>query len=142
MPPERDQERSAGGVIFENGRVLLILMGDLKGGKAWTFPKGHLEAGETDEAAAVREVLEETGFECTITGELPEARYAFVRNGRPVDKIVRWYLMKRLGGNGTSSSPEEIFDMKWLTLEEAKKTLVYASDLKILDILNKSSAPQ
>ena len=42
-----DQEHSAGGIIFEDGRVLLILMRNLKGGQVWTFPKGHIEPGET-----------------------------------------------------------------------------------------------
>ena len=48
------KEHSAGGIILEDGRVLLILMRNLEGKKVWTFPKGHLEAGETAEAAALR----------------------------------------------------------------------------------------
>ena len=100
MQPERIQEHSAGGVILENGRVLLIRMRNLEGAEVWTFPKGHLEAGETPEAAALREVAEETGFDCEITGELYKAEYSFFRNGLPVDKDVRWYLMKRCGGDG------------------------------------------
>ena len=50
------KEHSAGGVILEDGRVLLIQMRNLKGEKVWTFPKGHIEPGETAEAAALREV--------------------------------------------------------------------------------------
>jgi len=38
----------------------------------WTLPKGKLEAGEDDERAALREVLEETGHRATIAGELGE----------------------------------------------------------------------
>ena len=51
---EGDLEHSAGGVIIEDGLVLLILMRNLKGATVWTFPKGHLEAGETPQAAALR----------------------------------------------------------------------------------------
>jgi ADP-ribose pyrophosphatase YjhB (NUDIX family) len=76
-------EHSAGGVILEDGRVLLIQMRNLEGKEVWTFPKGHLEAGETPRQAAIREVAEETGFDCEITGELYKAEYAFVRKGRP-----------------------------------------------------------
>lgn len=129
-------EHSAGGVILENGRVLLILMRTLKGEKVWTFPKGHLEPGETPQAAALREVAEETGLDCEIIRDLYKAGYSFVRNGRPVDKDVRWYLMRRVGGDGVVKTPEEIFGIKWCSLDEAKQTLTYPSDLKMLELIN------
>ena len=89
MAPETQKEFSAGGVVTENGRALLIRMRTLAGRLVWTFPKGHVEPGETPEAAALREVLEETGCACRITGELMTARYSFTRAGRPVDKQVK-----------------------------------------------------
>ena len=138
---EGDLEHSAGGVIIEDGLVLLILMRNLKGATVWTFPKGHLEAGETPQAAALREVAEETGFDCEITGDLCKAEYSFIRNGRPVDKDVRWYRMKRLGGDGRVKTPEEILDLKWCSLEEAGKYLSYPSDLKMMDLLKKYRKP-
>jgi len=64
---ETRQEHSAGGIVFEDGNVLSIKMRNLKGEEVWTFPKGHLDPGETAEQAAVREVLEETGID--IAGE-------------------------------------------------------------------------
>jgi 8-oxo-dGTP pyrophosphatase MutT (NUDIX family) len=138
--PERRTEHSAGGVVLENGRVLLILMQNLKGEKVWTFPKGHLEPGETPEAAALREVAEETGWDCEIRGTLSTARYTFVRNGAPVDKDVRWFLMRRTGGNGVPKTPEEVFGMKWLPLAEAAGTLIYKSDLDLVDLLRNSGS--
>ncbi len=55
----------AAGILFltPEGETLLLLRGD--GGdfpRHWGFPGGHLEEGETDEQAARREALEETGF--------------------------------------------------------------------------------
>lgn len=132
-----EQEHSAGGVILENGCLLLIMMRNLKGEKVWTFPKGHIEPGETPEAAAVREVAEETGWDCVITGDLFTARYSFMRGGTPVEKDVRWFLMRREGGDGVPKTPEEIVDMKWCALEEADKQLAYPSDLEILALLKK-----
>jgi 8-oxo-dGTP pyrophosphatase MutT (NUDIX family) len=129
------REHSAGGVIFENSQVLLILMLNLEGRKVWTFPKGHIEPGETSEAAAVREVAEETGFDCEITGELYKAEYSFVRNGVMTDKDVRWYMMKRMGGDGMPKTPDEVLDLKWFPLDEAGQTLTYMSDLAILELL-------
>ena len=123
-----EKEHSAGGVIFEDGTVLLVLMQNLQGVKVWTFPKGHLEPGETPEAAALREVAEETGWECEIISDLYKAEYSFLRGEMLVDKDVRWFLVKRVGGDGLPGTPDEIFDMKWLPLEEAEKELIYKSD--------------
>jgi len=132
-----DKEHSAGGVILEDGRVLLILMRTLRGDRVWTFPKGHLDPGETPEQAALREVLEETGWECGIISDLYTARYSFTRSGRPVDKDVRWYLVKRTGGDGVPKTPDEVLELRWATLAEAAGLLTYRSDLEILELLKK-----
>jgi len=132
-----DKEHSAGGVIFEDKTVLLIQVQNLKGDKVWTFPKGHLEPGETPEQAALREVAEETGWECEITSDLYKAEYSFMRGEMLVDKDVRWFLVKRVGGDGLPKTPDEVFDMKWLPLEEAEQELIYKSDLDIVDLLKK-----
>ncbi len=52
--------RTAGGIVLgDAGTIALVKR---KGGNGWTFPKGHIEAGEEDEEAARREILEETGL--------------------------------------------------------------------------------
>jgi len=130
-------EHSAGGVIYEDGNVLLIQMKNLKGEKIWTFPKGHLEPGETPEQAALREVAEETGWDCEIVSDLYKAEYSFLREGMLVDKDVHWFLVRRVGGDGMPRTPEEIFDSKWLPLAEAENELIYKSDLEIADLLKK-----
>jgi 8-oxo-dGTP pyrophosphatase MutT (NUDIX family) len=131
----KTREHSAGGIILENGRVLSIQMRNLMGEEVWTFPKGHLDPGETPEQAALREVMEETGWECEITSDLFTARYSFRRGPDEVAKDVRWFMMKRVGGEGIPRTPDEVLGMRWLTLEEARKELVYHSDLEILDLL-------
>jgi 8-oxo-dGTP pyrophosphatase MutT (NUDIX family) len=135
------KEHSAGGVILEDRSVLLILVQNLKGEKIWTFPKGHLEAGETAEQAALREVSEETGWDCEIVSYLYKAEYTFSRGEELVDKDVRWFIMKRVGGEGIPKTPDEILDMKWCTLEDAEKELLYNSDMEILDLLKKLQGP-
>lgn len=58
MEPTRT--RSAGGVVLgDSGLVALVRHTK---GNAWTFPKGHVDEGETDEDAARREVMEEAGI--------------------------------------------------------------------------------
>lgn len=135
MAPETKKEFSAGGVIIEDGKTLLIRMRNLKGELVWTFPKGHVEAGETPEAAALREVAEETGCQCRITGELMTARYSFTRGEFPVDKEVRWYLMERAAKDCAQATPGEIFGMKWSGLADTAASLAYASDLELLGLV-------
>ncbi|OGR69255.1 MAG: hypothetical protein A2081_05405 [Elusimicrobia bacterium GWC2_61_19] len=135
--PENKKEHSAGGLLLEDGNVLLIMMRNLKGEKVWTFPKGHVEPGETAQAAALREVAEETGWDCEIKSDFYKAEYSFLRGGDMVDKDVRWFLMRRTGGDGVPKTPDEILDMKWCSLADAGKELVYQSDLAMLDLLKK-----
>ncbi|HNW44073.1 MAG TPA: NUDIX hydrolase [Elusimicrobiales bacterium] len=132
-----NKEHSAGGVIFEDGNLLLILMRNLEGKEVWTFPKGHLEPGETPEQAAVREVAEETGWDCEVLSDLYKAEYSFLRGDTMVDKDVRWFLVKRVGGDGMPKTTDEVLDMKWLPLAEAEKELLYQSDLEIVDLIKK-----
>lgn len=134
------KEHSAGGIILEDGNLLLIQVLNLKGDKVWTFPKGHLEPGETAEAAAVREVAEETGWDCEIVDYLYKAEYTFTRGSDLVDKEVAWFTMKRVGGDGMPKTPDEILDIKWCALAEAGKELSYNSDLEILELLKKLQA--
>lgn len=132
-----NKEHSAGGIILEDRSVLLILVQNLKGDKIWTFPKGHLETGETAEQAAVREVAEETGWDCEVVSDLYKAEYTFNRGEELVDKDVRWFMMKRVGGDGMPRTPDEVLDMKWCTLEDAENELLYRSDQEILELLKK-----
>lgn len=137
-PQNTRHEHSAGGVILEDGKVLLILMQNLRGEKVWTFPKGHIDPGETPEQAAVREVREETGWACEIKSELYTAHYSFFRGGVPVQKDVRWFLVQRTGGDGKPTTPDEVFGAKWLSLADAEKQLLYKSDLELIGLLKKS----
>jgi 8-oxo-dGTP diphosphatase len=117
--------RAAGGVVVRDGLVLLVhrpAYGD------WTLPKGKAEAGESDEACAVREVREETGFECSLGAELPSTRY-HDRFGRA--KVVRYWRMELAGGRFTPN--HEVDEVAWLTVGEARRRLTYARDAAILD---------
>ena len=61
--------RSVGVVLVDkDGRVLLIKPRGHFGGYAWTWPKGGVERGETDEEAALAELAEETGWTAVIKG--------------------------------------------------------------------------
>ncbi len=125
------KEISAGGLVVREGQVLMVKVTNLQDEVVWTFPKGHLEAGEGARQAALREVEEETGWACRIRGPLIASSYHFLRNGREVSKQVKWYLMAPLKKTG-SRDGEEIMAVRWVALADAAKLLRYPSDLELL----------
>ena len=124
-------ERSAGGVVVQDGKVLLIKAKDLKGRTVWTLPKGLIEPNEDPKEAALREVREETGYECEVIKELPPTQYWFRRGGQLVKKTVHWFLMRPLRQAG---EPDwEVEAAQWVPLAEAKKLLTYKLDRELLE---------
>ena len=131
-------EFSCGGVVLENNKVLLVKVKSMKGRKIWTFPKGHIEQGETPRQAALREVLEETGYKASIIKPLLKVRYAFTLKGRYVRKVVQWYLMKKLGRIG-KHDPSEILAINWVSINKAKEMVEYPSDKRLLELVEEES---
>ena len=82
----------AGGVVARivNGESEYLLVEASRVRALWVLPKGHIEPGETPEAAAVREVEEEGGVRATIVAPAGDSEYT--ANGRPVRTI--FYLMR------------------------------------------------
>ena len=130
------REVSAGGLVVREGRLLMVKVTKLQGEVVWTFPKGHLEAGEGSRQAALREVEEETGWACRIRERLSTARYHFLRHGREVSKQVRWYLMAPVKKVG-SRDGEEIMAVRWAGVAEAGKLIRYPSDIELLEAFRK-----
>jgi 8-oxo-dGTP diphosphatase len=93
----------------------------------WSLPKGKLEPGESWSDGALREVEEETGLRCELGAELEPARYRD-RKGR--EKLVRWWLMRPLGGEFVAG--DEVDQLRWLSLAEALDLLDYEHDRELL----------
>jgi 8-oxo-dGTP diphosphatase len=94
----------------------------------WTLPKGKLEAGETAEEGARREVEEETGYVCELVRPVGCTQYVD-RKGRP--KVVCYWEMRIVSGSFRPSL--EVDQLRWLTVAEAIEILTYARDHQLLE---------
>lgn len=119
--------RAAGGLVLRDGAVLLVHRPRYDD---WTFPKGKAEDGETDEACALREVLEETGLVCLLVTEAGTTEYVDSK-GRP--KRVRWWLMEPVQGDFTPT--DEVDEVQWADPDTAAKLLSYGRDIALLGAL-------
>jgi len=115
------------------GPEILVLQHE--GGK-WMLPKGTIEAGETPEAVARREVLEESRIaNIQVVGDLGEERYFFFWRTEDTyyDKTVHYYLMEFLGGEDPTPQKEEGFvACAWVTLDEAVARIKYKETREII----------
>ena len=101
------------------------------GSRVLGLPKGHIDPGETQLQAAVREVREETGVEVELVQELGEVRYWYSRHGRAVPKAVVFYLFHYVSGD-PADHDEEIEEARWLELGEAQRAITYAGEREIV----------
>jgi 8-oxo-dGTP diphosphatase len=120
------REYSAGGVVIKDKREVLLIKNP---SNAWTFPKGHIEPGETKEQAAVREVKEETNVDAEIVDYLGEISYFFTWGGVKIYKTVYFFLMRYVSGIPVPSW--EVKDARFFPLEKTPKLLRYKGDKEI-----------
>jgi ADP-ribose pyrophosphatase YjhB (NUDIX family) len=130
------EETSAGGFVLAadgSRRVALIGRETRSGRLEWCVPKGHLEGDESIEAAAVREVAEETGLICEILAPLGVIDYKFQAGGKLIHKTVHHFLMQQIGGELTieNDPDQEAVDVKWVALEELSGILAHENERRM-----------
>ncbi len=122
---------AAGGVVTnQKGKVLFIYRND-----KWDLPKGKLDKGESIEACAVREAMEETGVEgLRIENFLRTTYHVFNNSGKPTLKQVHWYAMKTdYTGKLKPEKKEGIVKVKWKGPNKIQKALQNSyNNIKIL----------
>lgn len=126
----RAEVRAAGGVVCrDQGGEVHVLLVHRPRYDDWSFPKGKCEPGEADEAAALREVAEETGLTCRLGAELPTARYTD-RHGR--SKQVRYWLMEPVEIPEFVAN-DEVDEIRWCPPAMAATLLTYPFDRDLLE---------
>ncbi len=128
-----DLIRAAGGIVMRfvsGGRVeIACIYREARGD--WTFPKGKLEASETFEQGAIREVYEEIGLKCRVVRFVGTTNYVH-RKGKP--KIVAYYLMT--ADIGEFQPNDEVDVLVWLPVEQVKSHLTWDRDRELFDIVS------
>ncbi len=128
-------ETSAGGLVVDRGRPdphgALIGRLDRRGRLLWSLPKGHVEAGETPEDAAIREVEEETGIRGHVVAKLGVIDFWFVAGGHRVHKTVHHFLLEADSGE-LSDADIEVDEVAWVPLDQLPTRLAYDTERKLL----------
>ena len=124
---------SAGGVVFRRSPagVRFLLIRDSY--RNWGFPKGHLEADESPDAAAIREVQEETGLaRLSLKAPVEVIDWNFSFRGRFVHKICHFYLIEAKGSRARPLRKEGITACRWLSYSDAVTLLSYENARSVL----------
>ena len=123
------REKSCGAVVYypaETGRLYLIEQ--MRGGH-YAPCKGHMEAGETEQQTALREIQEETGLtvelDCGFRREMSYSPYPDC-----IKKVV--YFVARADSLDTVAQPQEVRAIHWQPLEQAVRLLSFESDRELL----------
>jgi 8-oxo-dGTP pyrophosphatase MutT (NUDIX family) len=127
------EEVSAGGIVFRrsaNGVRFLLIRDSYRN---WGFPKGHLEAAESPDDAAAREVREETGLtRLTLVAPVDVIDWHFRFRGRVVHKVCHFYLIEATGGHPRPLRKEGITACRWFAFEKATSLVSYENARTVL----------
>ncbi|MCR8969949.1 bis(5'-nucleosyl)-tetraphosphatase [Facklamia sp. 7083-14-GEN3] len=124
------EEKSCGAVTYyKDNQDFLFLLIQHKNGGHWSFPKGHVEKGETEEETALREIKEETGLEVELNNQFRETT-RFSPKKDVMKEVV--YFMAKANSNKVTRQLEEVSQFLWLPYQEALNKITYSNDKDLL----------
>ena len=124
------REFSAGGVVFKRVKVLWLIIKPT-GTDRWQLPKGKIDAGESSEKTAVREVEEEGGIRAKVIQKIGSEQFFFFFEGNRILKTVLFYLMEYISGN-PKNHDKEVSESIFLDFNEALDKLTFKNEKEIL----------
>ena len=121
--------RSAGGVVIDAGGRVLLIERTIEGVYEIRLPKGHIDPGETPEAAGLREVCEETGYcDLAIVQDLGWSSVSFETARSRVTRDERYFLMtlrsERTQPPQFHNEREALFRNRWVSSFDEAATLL------------------
>ena len=131
MAPETPVIQAAGAVLwrYSESKKIEIALVHRPRYDDWSLPKGKVEEKESHIACAYREVSEETGFKAVFGPEIGTETYK-VPEGK---KVVRYWSAQAIGDAEGSVDANEIDEILWLEVKEAKKKLTLDDDQEIVN---------
>jgi 8-oxo-dGTP diphosphatase len=125
-------EVSAGGVVYRRASdgVEVLICKDA-GYHKWVLPKGLVDAGETPDTAALREVREEVGVTARIIAPLRAEKYIYTARGVRVFKTVHYFLMEYESGS-EADHDHEMEAVRWVSLDDAIDLMGYQGAKDVL----------
>jgi len=135
----RNEERHhvVTGALIENGGVLLCLRTKERTSApgVWDFPGGHVEPGESPEAALRRELREEIGIDIDPPTRPPDHR---LMEGALDLKL---WILHRWTGTPTNAAPDEHVTIGWFAFSEAQALdLAHDTYVNLLERISRSEA--
>lgn len=127
------KKHSAGGLLTHEGKFLII---HWVSQNTYELPKGTIDNGEAIEAACLREIKEETGYDASILTHLSTAHIDYVwSDGIHYQKTIDYFLMRPTDLTETPAREEhEDFTNLWCTYDEAKDLLTFDHAVKALEL--------
>lgn len=124
---------SCGGIVIFRGKILLLYKNIHNKYEGWVLPKGTVEAGESHEETALREVLEESGAKAQIIKYVGKSSYTFNIPGDEVNKDVHWYLMMADSYYSKPQREEFFIDSGFYKYHEAYHLLKFPNEKEMLE---------
>lgn len=112
---------AAGGVVQNASKEILFIFRREK----WDLPKGKMEAGETPEICAEREIAEETGVQKLILKKkIGETYHIYREKETDILKISHWYYFTTTDDRVlTPQAEEDITEAKWIQTQNIKEPM-------------------
>jgi ADP-ribose pyrophosphatase YjhB (NUDIX family) len=128
--PQAEPVPAVGAVVVDTaGRVLLVRRGRPPSVGSWTLPGGHVEPGETLDAAVVREVLEETGVAARVVGTLGVV--AVAREG--FSYAIHEHLLVPVNAEVAPVAGDDAAEARWVSRDDLEALGVRADAVGVID---------